>query len=104
MTLFLRNKNRQSVVDIEIWNKDVIDLRVATDLKLYSEILLSLPEGRQQDCIADFNYIDTLRQWLFEYYEFEIKNDGHDFDNVVKEIKEQMLAMCHKYDLYFIVD
>lgn len=102
MTLFLRTKENETVVDIELNNgENGLDVRVATDIKIYSEILLANLD-KQEQVIEDFSEIDNLRGWFFEVYMEQTEKP--DLPDVQTEIKKIILPIAEKYNLFYVID
>lgn len=102
MTLFLRNKDNRTIVDIELnEGKNGLDLRVATDIETYSEILLENLD-RQEEVVKDFSEIDNLRGWFFEV--FMEMTDKPDITKAQTEIKKTLIPVAEKYNLFYVID
>jgi hypothetical protein len=102
MVLFLRDKSRQDVVEVEInFSKDKRDLRSSIDIEAYSEILLN-NLGRGNEVIRDFIYIDQLRGWFWECY-IPMTSSASQKD-CVEIVRDRLLKIAQKYDLYYVED
>ncbi len=102
MTLFLRNEENRTIVDIEINDgKNGMDVRVATIIPTYSKLLLENIE-RKDEVIADFQEIDELRGWFWEVY-MEL-TDEPTFNDAVAQIRNKLLSIAEKYKLNYVVD
>ena len=106
--VFLRNKNNDSVVDIDIWTKEAVkgrpftELRAVVDIRLYSEVLLNNLD-RSEDIIADFQEISELRGWLWEK-RLHPNNDGTKTDEIRREVEDMLEVIGRKYSLAVVVD
>jgi len=102
MTIYLRNKDNETIVDIEITNKSndkPIDLHSAVDLRLYSQLLLSLREGERAKCINTFEALQELRGWYWErWLEMEAPED-HTVRDVELAIMGILNPICEAYNL-----
>ncbi len=103
MTIYLRNENNRTVVDMELWeNKESgMDLRVATNLRTYSEILLNNIE-RKDEVIEDFNSIDEMRGWFHEVY-MEMA-ESPNFKEAREEVEAKLFMAAKKYNLHIVTD
>lgn len=102
MTLFLRNKKNETIVDIEINNgKNGMDVRVVTIITTYSKLLIENID-RKDEIIEDFGNIDELRGWFWEVYMNNVSNPTlHD---VTIQIKNKLLPIAEKYKLNYLTD
>jgi hypothetical protein len=108
MILFLRDKNNNTIVDIECYVKSedgssYIELHSAVDIHRYSFFLLE-NQDRKLDIIADFSEIDELRGWLWEKYFMGGTNDPSEYDKVIAELRKMLRAVAKKYDLSYVED
>lgn len=101
MTLYLRNKNGKTLVDIEIFEKDeYVELRSVVLIEQYS--LLLLKETDKPQVITDFEFLSELRGWFWEKYCQTVENVV--YSEVVKSVKEILSEFAKRYDLYVIED
>jgi hypothetical protein len=104
MTLFLRNKDNQTIVDIEIYanNNDHPELKSVVVIESYSKLLLSLHRNQQYDCVDDFQEISELRGWLWERYMVQRPNSS--YMDVVKKLRPYLKDIAGKYNLMYVED
>lgn len=109
MVLYLRDKDRKTYVDVEIYVKkredgsgDYVELHSAVILNNYSQLLLSNLE-RSQEIISDFSELDELRGWLWENFLMS-NNTGKEYHRVIDAVAEIMTKIGEKYSLFVIQD
>ncbi len=102
MTLFLRNDENQSVVDIEINFKiSSQDLHSSVSIEHYSKVLLD-NLNRSDEVIRDFTEIDELRSWFWEdYMEFADKPSQKE---CVEHVEKKLILLANKYNLFYVTD
>lgn len=101
MTLFLRNKRNQTVLDLELWEQQgMVDLSSVVVIDTYSEFLLENLE-RSAEVVADFKELSELRGWLFERFAYEKRRN---FDEVLAALKSILTTVAKKYGLIFEID
>lgn len=108
MTLFLRNKNKQSIVDIDIWvktdeNHKFIEINSSVIIDTYSDFLMNHLDNATE-IIDTFTYISDLRGWLWESYFAGTKNDPEKLQDVINEVRTFLKDVAKKYDLYYVED
>ena len=107
MILFLRDKNNNTIVDIECYVKNddgtYIELHSAVDIHRYSFFLLE-NQDRKVEIIADFSIIDELRGWLWESYFMGGKNNPDKYDDVIAILRAKLRGIAKKYDLNYVED
>lgn len=102
MTLFLRNQENRSIVDIEINFADrTNDLHSAVNIEFYSRLLRENIH-RAEEVISDFKEIDELRAWFWEVY-MEIEPEPN-LKNCVNQIRELLIKIADKYNLNYVED
>lgn len=101
MTLYLRNKEKQSLVNIELnrSSQGIVDLSSVVVIEPYSELLINNLD-RKEEIIADFAMIGDLRGWLWEYY--DVKYDKDDLGGVLDELRVILRDVAEKYSLSYI--
>lgn len=108
MTLFLRDKKNNTIVDLDCYidtgdnNNKFIELQVVVDIQWYSKLLLDNLK-RKEEIIDIFSYIQELRGWLLEVY-FKDNNDPDKYDDVMNELKGLFKEVAEKYDLLYVED
>lgn len=101
MVIYLRNENKETLVDIEIYEKDnFIDLNSSVMIRGYSNLLLSQQDKEQ--VIADFDFISELRGWFHESYCESV--DDFTINDVIKEVTEMLNKVALRYNLAVITD
>jgi len=111
MILFLRDRNNNSIVDLECYidrgedNKDYrfIELHVTVDIMYYSIFLLENLD-KKEEIIATFSDIQELRGWLWERYFMGGDNDPDKYDDVIARLREILKTVAQKYDLSYVED
>jgi hypothetical protein len=89
---FLRNKNNQTIVDIEVMENDV---SCVVDIETYSYHLFELDESFRIEFIQDIADIQNIRDVYFE--------TNHNF--TPDELsKHRCTALSKKWGLYYVVD
>jgi hypothetical protein len=111
MTLFLRNKENESVVDIELFIEKCgyVELKSVICLKQYSKLLLELvisekSEKEIHDFINEFEDLSELRGWLWEDYFATKRNNYEEFENVCTALREKLKTVAKKYNLVLVQD
>jgi len=108
MTLFLRNKNNRSIVDIDIYVKTeegrkFVELNSSVIIDTYSDFLMN-NLNNANEIIDTFTYISDLRGWLWESYFAGEENDPERLQDVIKEVKSFLKGVATKYELYYVED
>lgn len=108
MVLYLRNKEGKTIVDIDVYNKKdnngeyYVELSSVVIIDKYSELLLSLSKNIQKECIQDFQFLNELRGWLWEYYPMQV--EVVILKDVIQEIRKFLRDIGNKYGLYIVED
>jgi len=97
MTLFLRNSKNETIVDIEVSDKDLSSVVV---IETYSKLLLS--QKNKEQVIKDFSEIDELKGWYFEV--FLETNPNPTKENLIKILKIMLTEVAEKYNLSYVED
>lgn len=112
MTLYLRTKEGNTVVDIELYKAveeeyKFVEISAVIDIREYSKFLLSNFESKEvpiEEIITDFDQISEIRGWMYEIY-FQVKENTHEeYENVLKLVKDQLNYLAKKYKLYLVTD
>ena len=113
MILFLRNKRRQTIVDLDCYVKTeyngeptpmkFVEVSASVEINYYSEFLLENLD-RKDEIIEDFTIISELRGWLWEKYFCGGDNDPDEYSNVIKQLQALLQGIAEKYDLYYVED
>jgi len=65
MTLFLRDDENNSYIDIELWeNDDHIELKPVVIILNYSQLSIKTAPEKQAQLIRQFVILSELRSWL----------------------------------------
>ena len=110
MTLFLRDKNNNSIVDIDFYKKsgergDYLELSSGIIIKHYSNFLLNNLE-RQDEIIETFDNISELRGWLWEVHFLGRQNtaDSQEYDEVLEALRAMLKTVANKFNLCYVED
>ena len=107
MTISLKH-NKISVCDINIKKEPggslCTDVESSISIKLYSDILLGADNSRaQEEVIHDFEIIQDLKSWYWEYYK-EMVNEEPTVAEVLSAIKETIEPIAKRYELGVFVN
>jgi len=101
MTLFLRDRQNRTLVDIELMKN--LDISVSIDIEEYSRLLLEQPgKLEQHKLIKAFSFIDELRGWLWEVFYTTQRNK--DFDTMKAQITKIIADIGMEFNLKLIED
>ena len=103
MTLFLRDKNNNTLVDLEIWRgDDGIDCSSVVDVVVFADILLGIDNFQQREAfIKAMHFMQEIREKVF----FEKENDTEfEYARMTKMIREIMVDMAKEFKLYYVED
>ena len=113
MILFLRNKKRQTIVDLDCYVKTeyngeptpnkFVEISVDVAIDTYSKFLLENLD-KKDEIIEDFSNINELRGWLWEKYFCGGDNDPNEYSNVIKGLQALLQGYAKKYDLTYVED
>jgi hypothetical protein len=104
MTLYLRDKNNNTIVDIELSKgKEFVDIRVAIDIKQYSNLLLNNLD-RKGEVIGMFDSISNLRGWLWEDYTPRYGNKPSSYKDIKALVMESLTDTARMYGLTVVED
>ena len=104
MILFIRDKKRQTIVDLDVYKTEgYIELHSGVMIESYSKFLLENLD-RKDEIIEDFDMISELRGWLWEVYFMGGKNTADKYDDVLKHLRAMIRGIAVKYDLYYVED
>ena len=109
MTIYLKNKENEILLEIEVWVKtedsiSYCELSSVVDIKNYSIMLLDTPQADQSEFISTFDQLSELRGWLWETYFTGRNNDASEIDEVIDALKIILRKVADKYSLYLGVD
>lgn len=111
MTIFLRDKDNKTYVDLGVWvqhekdGRKFVELTSTVDIENYSNMLLgSILKPNFEFIIEDFIFISELRGWLWENYFMVKQNDGNDLDGVVKELMMMFKEIGDRHGLHIVTD
>jgi len=108
MTLFLRDSKNRNIVDMDLFtcsetNRDgsrSVDLRVGIGIVPYSILLLE-NQDKKEEIIKDFDFIDEMRGWLWEWRR---NNTEENFKQIKDEVKDILVKIGGKYKLWYVED
>lgn len=127
MILNIRNKDNDTIVDVELYETseetkngkyEYIELHSTICVKPYSSLLVRFytdliqseepPEemaNRLLEFVNDFDDMANLKRWLWEVYFTDTKkNTADEFNNVLNELRNMMKDVANKYELAYIED
>lgn len=105
MTLFLRDKNNQTVLDVDFYkNEGALELSAVVCIIPYSRLLLSLDSNMQYEAMVYFEALQELRGWLWETWFMGRRNTADEYDAVLKDLREQLKDVAQKYGLWYTED
>jgi hypothetical protein len=112
MILQLRNKNKQTLVDVEIYKKKsdggypFIELHSSIDIEQYSRLFLTVQKQNLdiEQFINIFDHINNLRMWLNENFFMGEQNDINKLPEVIKQVKSMLEVVANQYELYYYED
>lgn len=104
MTLYLRDKNNNTIADIEVSKgKEFVDIRVAIDIRQYSELLLNNLD-RKWEIVGTFDFISNMRGWLWEKYAPKYGNKPSDYKDILSHVKHFLVESGKSLDLVLVED
>jgi hypothetical protein len=110
MTLFLRNKNKETIVEVEIWaesydNDSFVDISSSINIANYSRLLINIDDrDKQLEMIDDFESLSEIRYWLWEVYFMAVKNAKEEYNNALNEVRKTLHGIAKKYNLFVVED
>lgn len=109
MTLFLRNRDGKTLVDIELYTKtdgsySYVEVSSSINIENYSLLLLDTIKNHQYEIIGLFDELSELRGWLWEVYFCSTKNTKAEYANVLAELRKYLRKIAHDYDLQYVED
>jgi hypothetical protein len=103
MTLYLRNEQNRTIVDIELYKKNnYVELSSSIDIENYSNYLLN-NLNRKNEIISDFNDLSELRGWLWEVFLGD-DNTADKYDETLEEVRKMLKKYANKHNLYYVED
>ncbi len=103
MTIYLRDENNKTLVDIEVWEKhNSVDLSSCVIIKNYSKFLLENPY-RRHEVIKVFEDLSEMRGWLHEVY-LPLENKNATKEDVIKRVKLTLQGVCNNFKLNIVTD
>lgn len=104
MTIYLRNDNNNSLLDLEVWRtkEGNLDVRGGVPIREYSKLLLANQENAQL-VIDGFHDLDNIRGWYWEKY--NETNPNHSMHDLLQEIRSVFLEpLCKQFNLSVVID
>lgn len=103
MTIYLRDENNNTLVDISVWEKhNSPDLRSDVIIKNYSKFLLE-NYYRRHEIIKVFDDLSEMRGWLHEVY-LSVENKNATKEDVIKRVKLILQGVCNNFKLNIVTD
>lgn len=108
MTIYLRNKKNETLLDIECYvakedGKKFVELHSVVPIKAYSEFLVENIDDKER-IISMFDDFNELRGWLWEVYFMGEQNDPERYDDVIKQLKDILKQACDLWGLSLVTD
>jgi hypothetical protein len=105
MVLFLRNKNNETILDADFYEKDgYLDINPVVCIEPYSKFLLSRPEEERDGIITRFDDLQELRGWLWESYFGGRQNTSDEYKKVLTALRSHLKDIADKYELIYVED
>jgi len=116
MILQLRNKNKQTLVDVEIYKETIfvdgdeiypfIELHSRVNIEEYSRLFLTVQKQNLdiEQFINIFVHINNLRGWLNENFFMGEQNDINKLPEVIRQVKSMLEVVANQYELYYYED
>lgn len=102
MTIYLRDKENRTVVDIELnFTANKQDLHSCVVIENYSMLLLDNLD-RSGEVINDFSELSELRGWFWEVY-MEM-SDSPNFKDAKEQVEAKLSIVAKKYNLHIVTD
>ena len=103
MTIYLRDENNNTLVDISVWEKhNSPDLRSDVIIKNYSKFLLE-NHYRRHEIIKVFDDLSEMRGWLHEVY-LPLENKNATKKDVIERVKLILKGLCNNFKLNIVTD
>ncbi len=103
MTIYLKDENNNTLVDISVWEKhNSVDLRSDVIIKNYSKFLLENPY-RRHEVIKVFHDLSEMRGWLHEVY-LPLENKKATVEEVIERVKLILQGVCNNFKLNIVTD
>jgi hypothetical protein len=108
MTLFIRDNQNRSIVDLELYikrddEKLYVELSSVIEIIPYSEFLLANLD-RKEEIIDAFSTISELRSWLWESYFMDDENTADKYDEVINVVGAILKKIAADLGLNYIED
>lgn len=111
MTLFIRDKKNNTILDLDVGvqsredKSKFVDLSSHVIVEDYSRFLLENLD-RKNEIIRDFQDLSELRGWLWESYFMTGKNIGSEeqYSDILSKLREIIGGVAKKYNLYYVED
>lgn len=110
MVYYLRDSNK-TIVDLEIYNdkydngEPCLEVSFSLMVEAYSNFLLNIKDkSAQRNFIDVINELSEIRGWVWEVSGVNDPYTEEKRDNVVKDIKNEMIKLAKRFDLEFVQD
>lgn len=105
MTLFLRDKNNNTLLDMEVYVKDdCVEISSSVIIDNYSRLLLSAKKEKQEEIIGYFDFLSEFRGWLWENYFMGRRNTSDEYDTVLNGVRKILDEIGSKTGLHRVED
>lgn len=112
MTLFVRNEQNKTIVDIEIFKEkdgdyEYIEISSSVMIREYTDELMTMvgnENDRVEQFIDDIEFLSELRGWLWEVYFNGQKSDVSKYNEVVSKVKEMLNDITERHNLLWVQD
>lgn len=104
MTIYLRNEQNNSLLDLEVWRTEEghYEVKGGVPIREYSKLLLA-NQDKAQLVIDIFNDLDNIHGWYWERYNEH--NRGHSMHDLLQEIRTVFLEpLCKQFNLSIVID
>ena len=103
MTLFLRNQDNDTILDVEIYKtKGHVELHSSIIIDKYSKFLL-INQDKAMGIIRDFTMLSELRGCLWERY-LGTNNTEDRYEEALERVQNIMKDISNKYKLTYLED
>lgn len=103
MVLFLRDKNNNSLVDLNIYKgKEGLDCNSVVDVVVFADLLLKIEDYQKRESfIKAMYYFQEIRE---EFFNEKKNNSDEELIRLKEMIKFAMLEACKKFNLWYVED
>ncbi len=104
----LITEDSKTIVTLEVGLEQLrkepnLEIRSTINLKTYSDFLMEITSVAEMETFIDaFHEIATLREWMWDDFFANKPNVAVYFDEVVKHVKNILLAAANDYNLTLV--